>query len=223
MKKKGDWFYPDHEVHLPEWIEKNHDKYMDRYAYQGKKIRAAVSLVQVEKRRTAIDVGGHVGLWSYYLAKYFHQVHAYEPIAEHRMCFVENVPDCEEGGHVHLHPYALGDENGFVGFHTEPSSSGDTYVSGKGDIPICRLDDVATKDGIVDVGFIKLDCEGYEYFALHGGEQLLLRDRPVIIVEQKKGKAQKFGLEETWAVDYLISLGMKLDREISGDFLMEWR
>lgn len=223
MKKFEEWYFPDGERHLPEWMTKTNDRWMGRLAYQGKKQRAAISLVPVDKRAMALDIGAHVGLWSYYLARFFKSVHAFEPIAAHRECFVKNVPECEEGGHVHLHPYALGDETGTVGFHTEPTSSGDTYVNGKGDIPVRRLDDVAEKEGIADVGFIKLDCEGYEYFALHGGEQLMVRDRPVIIVEQKPGKAQKFGLAEQHAVDYLISLGMKLHSEMGGDFFMTWR
>lgn len=218
MKKFGGWCFPDHEKHLPDWLAKENDHWLGRLAYQGKKIRAVLSLVPAPKSTLALDVGGHVGLWSYYLARHFKSVHAFEPIEEHRLCFRENVI----AENVQLHPYALGEESGLVGFHTEPSSSGDTYVSGRGTIPVCRLDDVAEKEGLAQVGLIKLDCEGYEYFALRGGEDLIRREQPVIIVEQKPGKAQKFGLGETDAVDYLRDLGMRLEREISGDFLMVW-
>lgn len=218
MKKFDQWYFPDHEKHLPDWMQKKGDKWNGRLAYQGAKIRRALELCPPDRRRTAIDIGGHVGLWSYYLSSAFTNVVAYEPIDEHRACFKENVT----ADNVLLCSYALGDEEGYVGMHTEPSSSGDTYVKGKGTTPVRRLDDVGLLCA-VDVDLIKADCEGYEYFALHGAEQIIIRDRPVIVVEQKPGKAQKFGLSEQHAVEYLTALGMKLHSEIGGDFFMIWR
>lgn len=208
------WYLPSHEKHLPEWMLKNNDRWEGRLAYQAKKIRKALELTPLDRRRTAVDIGAHCGLWSYYLASRFKELHAFEPIEEHRLCFRENVL----AENVTLHPYALGDEDGRVGFHTEPSSSGDTYVSGKGDIEVRRLDSF----GLSNVDLIKVDVEGWEWFALHGGEELLKSCKPTIVVEQKPNKAQKFGLEETYAVKYLQELGAKLITEISGDFFLLW-
>lgn len=222
--KSVGWSFPDHEKHLQEWMLKKNDLWDGRLAYQGAKIRRALELCRPGadaahwRMRTAIDVGGHVGLWSYYLAARFEKVYAFEPIVEHRLCFHSNV----EAENVMLLPFALGDAEGEVGFHTEPSSSGDTYVNGKGDIPVKRLDQLAPSLGIRDVDLIKLDCEGYEYFALHGGEELVKQWKPVIVVEQKPGKAQKFGLGETQAVSYLKGLGMRLVDEIAGDYFLTW-
>jgi hypothetical protein len=101
---------------------------------------------------------------------------------------------------------------------TAPSSSGDTRVAGEGDIPLERLDTFKLED----VDFIKLDCEGYELFALRGAEETLKRCRPCVIVEQKPGRGQRFGLAERGAVDYLQRLGAKLRKEMSGDFILSW-
>jgi len=96
-------------------------------------------------------------------------------------------------------------------------------VDGEGDIPMRRLDEVDDMDLIGPrVDFVKLDCEGYELFALRGGAQLLARSRPCVMVEQKPGRATKFGLPATGAVDYLQSLGAKLRFELSGDFCLSW-
>lgn len=226
--KSVGWWMPDHEKHLQEWMLKKNDQWEGRLAYQGQKIRRALELASIQAKvrndgesrflRTAIDVGGHVGLWSYYLAGACHNVFAFEPIEEHRNCFKENV----DADNVMLLPFALGDAEGEVGFHTEPSSSGDTYVNGKGNIPVKRLDQLAPSLGLRDVDLIKLDCEGYEYFALHGAEELIKQWKPVIVVEQKPGKAQKFGLGETQAVSYLKGLGMRLVDEIAGDYFLTW-
>ena len=155
-------------------------------------------------------------MWSVSLKEAFTEVHAFEPIAAHRECFEKNVhPD---GCRVILYPYALGEKDTFCSMHTTDGSSGDSWVKGDGDIPVRRLDDFD-----INPDFIKLDCEGYEYFALKGGEEMLKRCRPTIIVEQKPGKAQHFGLQETQAVTYLESLGWKLKDTISGDYILAFK
>jgi hypothetical protein len=115
-----------------------------------------------------------------------------------------------------LYPFALGESDGFVRMKTERTSTGDTWVEGKGDIQMRRLDEF----GFRNLAFIKVDTEGYEYFVLSGAEDTILENKPVICVEQKPGKAQKFGLGETAAVEYLKSLGYKVHREMGGDYIM---
>jgi FkbM family methyltransferase len=212
MFQSEGWWFPDGEKHLPEWIQKNGVLLNGRNGYQIKKQVAANHLCK--SFRTAVDVGGHVGLWSHNLAHKFLLVHAFEPIAAHRECFTRNV----DLPNVRLHPFALGEQEGTVGMYTAPTSSGDSYVMGTGDIPMKRLDDF----DLQDVDFIKLDCEGYELHALRGGEETLKRCKPVVCVEQKPGKAQQFGLKETGAVNYLQDLGAKLRLTMSGDFFLSW-
>ena len=163
--------------------------------------------------RTAVDVGGHIGLWSYNLAAAFEQVHAFEPVEAHRACFARNV----EAANVTLHACALGREEGSVSIHTAPTSTGDSWVKGGGNIPMVTLDSLQ----LTEVDFIKIDCEGYEENVLRGAVETIERDRPVIIVEQKRDMAtSRFGLEPLGAVKFLQSLGYKVAQEISGDYLM---
>lgn len=204
-------FLPDGEVHLVDWMSKNGEMVDGRGSYQIKKLRTALS--HCRSYRTAVDVGAHVGLWSIQLAKKFLNVHAFEPVAAHRECFEQNLADVRC---VTLHPCALGEASGSVRIETAPTSSGDSRVGGDGDIPLRRLDDF----NLVSVDFIKLDAEGYELFALRGGERTIVRDMPTIIVEQKPGRAQRFGLPETGAVDYLEGLGYTCAATMSGDYIM---
>lgn len=214
MKKELDWWFPDHEQHLPEWMKspKNQMRLNGRPAYQGLKQQAALALCK--NARNAVDVGAHIGLWSFNLAKLFDEVYAFEPIAEHRACFERNVTD----DNVHLYPVALGDAERMVAMRTEKGSSGNSMIDGFGEIPMMRLDSY----GFQDVDLIKLDCEGYELNVLKGAENLLRACKPTIVVEQKPGRAQQFGLTETGAVAYLQELGAKLRHEISGDFFLSW-
>lgn len=206
MKNVNGIWLPDHETHLELYAEKGE---YGKWTYQEHKLIAA--LEHVKACRVAVDVGGHCGLWSKELIKIFDHVHAFEPVSEHRECYKLNVTE----GYT-LHECALGEKEGSIKIHTSNGSSGDSWVDGEGDIPLKTLDSF----NLQDVDFIKLDCEGYELFALKGGEEMLKRCHPVVIVEQKPGRAKKFGLKDTQAVDYLKSLGYKLQSEISGDFIL---
>lgn len=211
MKNVGGVWLPDHEQHLVEWMVKRDQAVNGKLTYQYHKLQAALGWVQ--EWRTAVDVGAHCGLWSMHLVRLFAQLHAFEPVAGHRECFAKNV-----GEGALLYAVALGEQTGKVGIHTSAQSSGDSWVDGEGEIPLRRLDEF----DLQAVDFIKLDCEGYELFALRGAEDTLKRCRPCVIVEQKPGRAQKFGLGETDAVAFLQGLGAKLRAEISGDFILSW-
>jgi FkbM family methyltransferase len=212
LKKIGGVWLPDGETHLVEWMLKRNQVVDGRLSYQYHKLEAA--LRWVKQWRTAVDVGAHCGLWAMHLVNKFAAVQAFEPVAAHRECFVANVA----GARATLHACALGAKDGGVAMETAPTSSGDTRVAGSGDIPLRRLDSFALQD----VDFVKLDCEGYELFALQGGEETLKRCKPCVIVEQKPGRGQRFGLAERGAVDYLRDLGAELRQEISGDFILSW-
>ena len=203
----GIWL-PDHETHLEHYAALGP---YGKWTYQAHKMLAA--LEYSKGLACAIDVGGHCGLWSKELVKIFDHVIAFEPVAEHRECYRLNVV-----GNYTLHECALGEKVGTCKIHTSHGSSGDSWVDGEGDIPLKTLDSF----DIEHVDFMKLDCEGYELFALKGGESLINRCRPTIIVEQKPRRGKKFGLKDTAAVDYLQSLGAKLRKEISGDYILSW-
>jgi FkbM family methyltransferase len=208
---------PDHEQHLVEWMEhpRNRELVDGKLAYQWRKQQAAME--HVKKWRAAVDVGAHCGLWSMHLTKRFTELHAFEPVAEHRSCWERNVM-APAAARALLYPVALGEADGSCSISTKNTSSGDSRVQGPGDIPIRRLDDY----DLQDVDFIKLDCEGYELFALRGAEETLKRCRPCVIVEQKPNRPAMFKLPSRGSVDFLRELGAILRQEISGDFIMSW-
>jgi FkbM family methyltransferase len=208
----GIWL-PEGEQHMVEWMTKKNQRVDGKLTYQWDKQCAAMK--HCRQFRNAVDIGAHVGLWSMHLVKRFGFVHAFEPVEAHRQCFDANIhePDRQR---IALYPFALGERNGEVGMYTNPTSSGDSWVKGTGDIPLRRLDDFH----LDRVDFIKVDCEGYELFALRGAIETILRCRPTICVEQKPRMATKFGLGETDAVSWLESLGAKLQTSISGDYIL---
>lgn len=215
MKFDLNWWFPDGETHLTEWMRNKKGAMVlnGRAAYQGAKQDAALS--HVKQFRHALDIGGHVGLWSFNLAYQFAVVDAFEPVAEHRACFVKNV----EAENVMLHAIALGDKDGSISIKTAPTSSGDSWISGEGNIPMRRLDDF----GFNDVDFIKIDTEGAEELVIRGGLETIKRCRPIMVVEQKGHEVTHFGLKKDGAIALLWDIGMKpLCKPISGDWIMGW-
>lgn len=220
MKQVSGWWMPDHEAHLGPWMETPKNKLImnGRQAYQGKKQLAAFKYCsRIGQLRTAVDVGGHVGLWSFNLAHDFRHVHAFEPVAAHRECFMKNTEGMEGRGSITLHALALGREPGSISITTEKGSSGNSFVGGAGDIPMVTLDSL----DLVEVDFMKLDCEGSEENVLRGAITTINRCGPVIIVEQKRNfSSMRFGLKDQGAVDFLKTLGYVVAEEISGDYIM---
>jgi FkbM family methyltransferase len=213
MKLHKGWWFPDHEQHLTAWMDskKNKVEMNGRCAYQGNKQLAA--LKRCTSFRHAVDVGAHVGLWSRNLAFAFDAVTAFEPVAEHRKCFIKNV---QVIGQIDLLGFALGAEPGLVTIETEVGSSGNSAVGGPGEIEMRTLDSYEFDD----LDFLKIDTEGYEENVLRGGEQTIKACKPVIVVEQKREMASRFGLPTLGAVHLLESWGYKIADEISGDYTM---
>lgn len=208
-------YLPDGETHLVDWMNKAGEIVDGKGTYQIKKLRAALSYCK--QFRTAVDVGAHCGLWSMQLAKRFDTLQAFEPVSEHRECFQRNV-SWRNNTKVELNACALGDHEDMIKITTEPTSSGDSRVDGAGDIPMHTLDSF----GLRDVDFIKIDTEGHEYFVLRGAKETILSCKPVVIVEQKPGHAQRHGIGEKEALPLLEGWGAKMRQELSGDFIYTW-
>lgn len=221
MKKFDEWFFPAGETHLPEWMTTKNQRVDGRLTYQYHKYEEAMKWVK--ERRVAIDIGAHIGLWSFFLARDFDHVAAFEPVPLHQDCWYKNMQDKTN---AELFRMALGDSCGHVMLETRPESTGGTQVC-TGEVTINKA--VATADmwpldkyNLSEVDFIKIDCEGYELNILNGAVKTLLACKPCVIVEQKGDMAARYGHEKQGAVKFLQGLGAKLRGEISGDFILSW-
>lgn len=196
----GVWL-PDDEEHLLKWADK------PGWTYQVNKFLKCAPLFR--GRDIAVDVGAHCGLWSMMMRDVFKTIHAFEPLERHIECFKLNVPTAV------LHECALGEKVQQVGMNVVPTVSGRSHIHGKGTIPVDKLDsfDIAPD-------FLKIDCEGYEYFVLRGGENTIKKYKPVIIVEQKSNLAQRYGIKPTKAVNWLVKQGYQVRDILYGDYIL---
>lgn len=233
----GGWWLPDREAHLQDWMTRVNKRVVgpggeERLAYQYHKYEKL--LPWAKQRRIAVDVGAHVGLWSWVLARDFEEVVAFEPVPGHYLCWMKNMQQaCKNAW---LWPHALGETSGNVILRTRTAdSSGDTGVEPGAPEPgnsLFPLDpgyfsaELQTLDSfdLVHVDLMKLDCEGYELFALKGAVETLKRCRPAIIVEQKPetGFEARYGVTAKDCIAFLTGLGAVQRQVIQGDYIFSW-
>jgi FkbM family methyltransferase len=213
---KGFWL-PDTEEHMVPFLNDGFT-FARGPTYQGHKWLRA--LQYVKNFNHFVDVGAHCGLWARPMAAIFSKVTAFEPLVQHRQCFDRNVIEGMQSAHVTLYPFALGEKDEELRMRSDPHSTGDSAISPDGEtiVPVRRLDDFP----MPKIDFLKIDCEGFEVFALRGGETTIRRDKPLVIVEQKTKNGNKFGEDPLAAVKLLKAWGATQHFEISGDFCMGW-
>lgn len=170
MQKAGNLWVPDSDWYFGPYFANGNDVF--------EKIVLLTGLRHVKQFRTAVDGGAHVGSWTRYLAKRFATVHAFEPQTENFDCLVANTSDLVN---VYLSKTALGDE--FKKARMEPgNNTGCWHLADGDDVYVNTLD----SREIHNVDYLKLDVEGYEYFALKGAEETVKRSHPIIQIEEKK-------------------------------------
>jgi FkbM family methyltransferase len=153
----------------------------------------AAVMRHVRQRRTAIDAGAHIGIWTRMLSASFKEVFAFEPQHENFDCLKANVSDRDN---VACFQVALGAHKGTVGLTVnEAENSGMWHVSPVGKTQLDTLDGLCS--GLVrDVDLIKVDVEGFEGFVLSGALEIIARDKPVLVFEDN-GLGAKY-YEHDW-------------------------
>jgi FkbM family methyltransferase len=209
------WWLPKEDQHFEGYFSKS-IQVGDKRLYQPHHIDRCFYHIK-NRKNTAIDIGGHCGFWSFFLGGNFKKVYSFEPVDIFRECFKKNVPY----PNVELIPVALGNENSFVSMNVELENTGATHVSSNTNdlnkVELKKLDDYE----FTDIDFIKIDVEGYENQVVLGAKETLIRNKPIIIVEQK-GFSSKFNESQFEAVETLKSYGAKVIDQVVKDFILSW-
>jgi FkbM family methyltransferase len=208
MKQVAGIYLPDGEAHMPDYLTQSGGVYQPRQLNR--------SLAFVTNWQTAIDIGAHVGMWSKFLVQKFDRVVAFEPMPQMRACLERNVVSPR----LQVVPIALGDKHGAVSFRYDEAHTGATHVDSKqpGLIPIGKLDDYQ----LTNVGYIKIDTEGFELNVLEGARQTLLENKPVVIVEDKFHGVKHYGQKPYASIELLESLGAAVLDRVVDDFIVGW-
>lgn len=217
MKTVAGIALPDTDTHFTEHLEKG-PLYKGKGTYQFAKIQ--IALEHCTRRRRAVDVGAHVGLWTRVLVDHFDHVEAFEPLSHLAECWLTNVP----GGNSTLYVPALSYCPGKGRMLLTPDNSGNNHIINRGGEDTVRVE-FRTLDSFQfkDVDLIKIDTEGYEKQVILGGEGTIRHWEPIMVVEQKKGHAERYNSKTGDAITLLESWGAKVLKVKSGDYIMGWK
>lgn len=145
----------------------------------------------VPKGRAAIDVGANKGVYTHYLSRLVPHVHAFEPNPKMHALLTRTLPS-----NATAYTCALSDQNDataelivpvYGGVFSNVGASLNPRMKGRQHgivtVETRTLDSFAFRN----IGFLKIDVEGFEKTVLRGAEELIARERPVIQVEIEEG------------------------------------
>jgi FkbM family methyltransferase len=130
--------------------------------------------------KVSLDIGANVGSHTVTLAQHSRTVHAFEPMPD---TFAVLSRNAARFPNIVTHQVAASNAPGTAHLIRSSRNYGAAYIGDDApglDITCVRIDDL-TFDA--PVGFIKIDVEGHERQALEGCRETLVRDRPVLILE----------------------------------------
>jgi len=185
--------------------------------YQKSKLDAA--LQYVKNFNTAIDAGANYGIMSYNLNKKFSKIYAFEVESRVRECLKKNVEKFQLDNVV-VCDCGLSDKEESVSLNYLKNTFCTHINKTVSGTNICKTLDSFK---ITDVGFIKLDCEGYEPYILKGAEQTIKKHKPVILMENKNYSGRYYGEEGNLAVDLLLEWGYTMEVSWPKDCVMIYK
>jgi FkbM family methyltransferase len=215
MKQVHGLWFPDYDTHFPRMLEKSlKNDGVIRYQWRAREL----AIENCDQRRVCIDIGANVGLWACELVDHFDQVIAFEPVEEFRNCFDKNV----KKSNYTMHPLALGKEDSFIDMNIVQGNTGHSHINmnsyGKGKIPLKTLDSF----NLDNIDMIKIDVEGFEEEILIGAEQTIIRNHPVLAIEQQKHE-YKDAMIELPSVKLLEKWGYRVVGQVKKDWVLKWQ
>jgi FkbM family methyltransferase len=160
-------------------------------------------------RGTFYDIGGSIGLYAVTVgltcAQTGRKLRSIEPLPDNLARLRANLKLNRLGDStVTVHPIGLGDKPGsFQVALVAEGIPGNAKVvaSGGVEVQVTTLDELWESTGREDVGFIKIDTEGFDVLILQGGRQCLNTCRPNLLVEFNRERMRNRGIDlaTTWS------------------------
>lgn len=167
-----------------------------------------------------LDIGANIGTMTAHLAKKHKssKIYAFEPIPEN-IETLQRIVNHYKLDNVKIYQAALGNISGELKMlmpvinnvkmhglsHVVKLDIGDKTKEGNVyAVPVYKLDEIEELKGNDEITAIKLDVENFEYQVLKGGEQLLIKHKPIIYCELWDNE------ERNLTINYLKDLGYKV-------------
>ena len=209
MRLAGKYLLPDSDTYFSPFFESSEGFQLDH-------LQSA--LKHVSPFDCAIDGGAHVGSWTLKMLEKFKTVWSIEPASDTFECLKRNIEThAENSESVHLINAALGasiSRGSIVDDTTRQGNTGSRFLKEfeEGNIQIITIDSLCLEK----LDFLKLDVEGFEYYALLGAEKTIKETRPTILIEEK-GFGRRYDLQPFAASELLKSWGARCVTTIGKD------
>lgn len=169
------WHLPDDDQRVTFLVSNDADMYNPAYE---EKYRSLL-IDHLPNKRTFIDVGANVGIWSLPMIKHFKKIVSYEPSKQNIECIKANIPSG-----IELREKAVADFEGEAEFHQAGKNCGDGKLARSSKhasykVPVVKLDN----EKLEDVDFVKIDTQGWELEVLKGMSELIKTQRPWVMFE----------------------------------------
>ena len=184
MKKIGNYFFPDTDIHFQRWV-------LDGEYQKKQRDDVFLKMNSIKPVKRICDIGGHVGTWSLPMAQYkdTEMIYAFEPNEKVRECFVENTLPFKDK--ITVYNVALGKENGKALLDIEEDNTGNTRIKVVNETDLKTIE-VRTLDSfeLKNIDYMKIDVEGFEMNVIKGS-QMKLKEIPFILLENQFGNHYK--------------------------------
>jgi FkbM family methyltransferase len=194
-------------------------------SYEDQQLAYVRSQIVALGLRQVIDIGANIGLYTVVLGRMaeVERVHAFEPVRRNFNQLCGNVFANRLDSKVQAHAVALGETEGDVVIHVDPTSTGVSRLDKstalrdvsafreQETIQIVRGDDALPQRG--SHAFIKIDVEGHTMSVLGGLNGFLSATTGLLQVEEE-GNADAIR-------EMLASLGWRFNRKIDSDLYFE--
>ena len=140
-----------------------------------------------KNKRTALDVGAHIGIFTRRFAQDFEHVVAVEPV--NHTYLQANTRDLDN---VHIFPIGAGDKTRTLYAHNPKSSNTGAWELSES-VSDCAVSVVAIDSlWIPQLDCVKIDAQGMERDILTGAEHTLRKYKPTLLVELPCAKTVEF-------------------------------
>lgn len=149
------------------------------------------------KEEVAVEIGGHIGFHTVYMARKCKNIHIFEPQLINYNRIIKNC-ELNDVNNVSYYNFALYSKSCEMSIHNQPdlqkninyntcqACSLSLRENDKGDIEARTLDSF----NIQNVSFIKIDAENQDLDVIKGAKETIKRDRPKIIFESSNESSQ---------------------------------
>nr|QBK93214.1 MAG: putative methyltransferase [Pithovirus LCPAC403] len=141
-----------------------------------------------DKHKLFLDIGSHMGTYSILLSDYFEEVHSFEP-QKSTFEYMCNGIGLNDKTNIIPHNVALGNLENRSTLHKISADGGGSTLLKRDNCSVETVD-VRTLDSfnLSNIGFIKIDVEGFELEVLEGSVETLTRSHfPKFIFESWNG------------------------------------